>query len=520
MSSLTEIELKLQVPEHSRAAVQAAVSTATAQRTHLQAIYFDSADRRLARAGMSLRLRKEGRQWVQTTKAGGLHAMQRMEHEVVLRGVTGNAPAIDLQRHVGTPLGDLLTEALAPQSGEIAAVLLPLYRTDIWRIHRVLRAKGGSVELAFDLGEIVAEDRRWPICELEVELVRGSPAAVIDVAQRWATRHGLWLDVRSKAERGDRLARGEEQGAATRARRVRLEPQVTAEEAYRVVLGNCLDHLLPNASEIAGGNYGVEHVHQLRVSVRRMRAAVRFFEGWVPPVDPAWLNPLANLFRQLGQARDRDALAASLLPELREAGAPQPELPRAENAPDPVESTRAEHVTQALLALQGFLAGVPIPSPSTQPVVQEASASEVQAEERATSPAPRGLGLAECAAKRLNRWHRQIVRDAGRYTSLDDEARHTLRKRAKRLRYAVEFVASLYSRKAVRRYLDLLGPVQETLGRYNDLTVACALYREASATDARAWFAVGWLTSQREQVLAEGAAALKRFTRAERFWKD
>lgn len=519
MSSLTEIELKLQVPEHAREAVQAAVSTTTAQRTHLQAIYFDTADRRLARAGMSLRLRKEGRQWVQTTKAGGLHAMQRMEHEVVLRGVAGNAPAIDLQRHVGTPLGDLLTETLAPQSGELAAVLLPLYRTDIWRSHRVLRAKGGSVELAFDLGEIVAEDRRWPICELEIELVRGSPAAVIDVAQRWAVRHGLWLDVRSKAERGDRLARGEILGPAYRASRVRLEPQVSAEAAFRVVLGNCLDQLLPNASEVAGGNYSVEHVHQLRVSVRRMRAAVRFFQGWVPAIDPAWLSPLANLFRLLGQARDRDALTASLLPELREAGAPLPELPRTEKVPDPVESTRAEQVTQALLALQGFLAGVPILSPSAQSAVQDASAPEVQAEEGSTLPA-QVLGLAELAAKRLNRWHRQIVREAGRYASLDDEARHTLRKRAKRLRYAVEFVASLYSRKAVRRYLDLLGPVQETLGRYNDLTVACALYREASATDARAWFAVGWLTSQREQVLAEGAAALKRFTRAERFWKD
>ena len=43
------------------------------------------------------------------------------------------------------------------------------------------------------------------VSELEIELVRGRPEAVVDVARRWAARHGLWIDLRTKAERAGHL---------------------------------------------------------------------------------------------------------------------------------------------------------------------------------------------------------------------------------------------------------------------------------------------------------------------------
>ncbi len=122
-------------------------------------------------------------------------------------------------------------------------------------------------------------------------------------------------------------------------------------------------------------------------------------------------------------------------------------------------------------------------------------------------------------ADRLQRWHRRVVRAAKLYEDLDDVARHTLRKRVKRLRYAAEFAASLFKAKAVARYLARLAPVQESLGRYNDLCVGLATYRCAVGDDPRAWFAIGWLTARREVLLAESVAALKDFARCEVFWK-
>ena len=96
--------------------------------------------------------------------------------------------------------------------------------------------------------------------------------------------------------------------------------------------------------------------------------------------------------------------------------------------------------------------------------------------------------------------------------------RHALRRRAKRLRYAAEFAASLHDGEAVAHYLARLAPVQDSLGRYNDLCVGLATYRAAVGDDSRAWFAIGWLTARREVLLAESAAVLKDFARSRPFW--
>src|SRR5690349_2938220 len=97
---MTEIELKFQVPEASRSAVRRAVATQGARVTRLQAVYFDTPDRRLATAGIAVRLRLEGDHWVQTAKAGDPHAMVRHEHNVRVPGSPdGEPPALDLARH-------------------------------------------------------------------------------------------------------------------------------------------------------------------------------------------------------------------------------------------------------------------------------------------------------------------------------------------------------------------------------------------------------------------------------------
>jgi inorganic triphosphatase YgiF len=514
----SEIELKFQVPAASRAAIEAAVGAGESRRVRLQASYFDTSDRRLAAAGMALRLRKEGRRWVQTLKAAGPDAMQRLEHNVPLVGAmgvpAGTLPAVDPLRHAGTPAGGLLTAALAAREGDAAPPrLVPLYRTDIWRRSRMLRTTGGSVELAFDSGEIVAGDRRWPVCELEIELLRGQRTAVIDVARRWVRRHGLWLDVRSKAERGDRLARGATIGPVVKASEVRLERALSADAAAHAVVANCLQQILPNASEVAAGACSDQHVHQLRVGLRRLRSALRFFDSWTTPVDPNWAKRLSALFRQLGVARDRAALEASLLPALREAGAPLFELPPAPDVPTPTECLRAGEATLLLLDLLAWQAhGPAVRAPRAGEPATDAQANAAAA--GVARPA-----LAEAAADRLQRWHRRVVRCARRYAELDDAARHLLRKRVKRLRYAAEFAASLYKGKAVARYLKMLAPAQDSLGRYNDLCVALATYRAAVGDDQRAWFAIGWLTARRDLLAAECVAALKRFARCDPFWK-
>jgi hypothetical protein len=61
---------------------------------------------------------------------------------------------------------------------------------------------------------------------------------------------------------------------------------------------------------------------------------------------------------------------------------------------------------------------------------------------------------------------------------------HPLRKSLKKLRYSLEFLSSLYPRKATQRYLRSLKNLQKSLGIINDAAVARRLADEL-AQDAR-----------------------------------
>ena len=133
MPPMLEVELKFQVPAAQRKALAVAVATTTATRIALRARYFDTEDRRLAAAGLALRVRKEGRQWVQTLKGAGDGIWQRLEHEVPVRVAAGSAPQADPALHDGSPAGAALRSALGD------GVLQPIYGTVVTRTRRLLR---------------------------------------------------------------------------------------------------------------------------------------------------------------------------------------------------------------------------------------------------------------------------------------------------------------------------------------------------------------------------------------------
>ena len=526
---MKEVELKFQVPPAARKAVEVAVAgSLAARRIRLRAAYFDTSNGALAAAGLALRLRKEGRVWVQTLK-GTLPdgtSMTRAEHNVP-RAETGAAvPEIDPQLHADTPVGAALLKVLQGAGG----VLVQVIGTDIWRRTRSVRAAGGAVELAFDVGVITAgtavPPRRLPVCELEIELKRGSPQAVVATAQRWVARHGLWLDTRSKAELGHLLSRDDAMAEARRASEVKLSKAMTPAAALDQVLRSCLAQISVNASQIASGRSAPEHIHQLRVGLRRLRTALRFFDGaqLAEAMDEVTREQLAvdaaTLFRQLGQTRDRDAVAEPLAIELARAlvavgqSGELPPLAAAAEEVGPTVLVR-QPITQRLMLNLISRAQGDEPEATTRPADSALGASTSGAvASNALLPLRRRL------AKRLNRWHSQVLVDAQAFDTLDDEGRHRLRKRIKRLRYAIEFAASLFDQRAVRRYLKGLRALQERLGTVNDVAVGIALYSAMAPSDARALFALGWLASQRERALAACKPDLKRFNGSKRFWRE
>lgn len=216
---MQEIELKFQVPAEQLEAVKAtvlALPQASAVPLAMHAAYVDTPDSRLAARKMALRVRREGAAWVQTFKAGGADAMTRLEDNVSLptEGPVfrdGRAVA-DLSLHVDAAVQCALAAALgeAPAHAPLGVV----YDTVFDRHTAEVRTPHGTVQLCLDLGEVRAGALSEALCELEFELLDGSPLAVIDAARQWVDAHGLWLDVQSKAYRGTRLAQAARAGDA------------------------------------------------------------------------------------------------------------------------------------------------------------------------------------------------------------------------------------------------------------------------------------------------------------------
>jgi triphosphatase len=286
---MKEIELKLQIPPHRRSRLARWVGPA---QIRMQASYADTPCRALAQAHMALRMRLEGDRWVQTLKGELGDGITRAEHEVAVHAEGDSVPTVDPSRHRDTPLGARLLDLLAGHDG---AALACTYRTDMLRQRRVLRDRVGEVELALDTGWIEAPGRgaRLPVTELELEWLRGDPAVVFNLAGALVARWGLWLDVRSKAERGDLLSRGLsaseplwllEGGAVCPNQQSRRARGAQGATSWPLV-ATAVRQAVVNSSQIASGSATAGHVQAWQGAVTVLSA---FANGTLPAWTP-WL---------------------------------------------------------------------------------------------------------------------------------------------------------------------------------------------------------------------------------------
>lgn len=169
---MKELELKLIVPPAWQAALLRSLEMAKAPKVELEAHYFDTADRLLDNSGMSLRVRKEGKAWVQTLKSSTKHPASRLEHNVVV-AATDDTPRPDLVKHAGSKAGRALQKLL----GDVSRIELhEVFRTTVTRHHLTRQLKADAVEFAFDKGLIRAHGRELAVSELELELMPAQDA--------------------------------------------------------------------------------------------------------------------------------------------------------------------------------------------------------------------------------------------------------------------------------------------------------------------------------------------------------
>lgn len=518
---MQEQELKLNVPVAARKAIVAQLKALSAEpRIRLRAMYFDTPDRELARQRAAVRLRLEGRKWVQTFKMAGQDALSRVELNHPRPG-----PELDLSLYAGTP-----AEAVFAQvKGELGL----RYETDVWRTRRLIRTRLGLVEAAYDEGVVRAGGLELPIHEVEFELMSGRIGALFTLATRWVKQHGLVIDVRSKAERGDGLAnaakrineaaddkrklvRDEEIArfwAPAQAGKLDLPPRASPEQALDLITAACVEQIVRNAASLAGVDAlpgtiaGPEHVHQLRVGMRRLRSAWRLFNDWTALPEPAVQDAAARYFGEFGAARDSDVLGDTVVPALLRAGMPAISLRAPADAVDANQLAGSPAFQSWLLAVLAWSIGVrPAPAPLLAPM-------------EAAPPAAQPGKLARPVAQRLRKWHRRLIADGRRFHELDDPARHKLRKLAKRLRYGLSFTECLFDAHRVKPYRKRLADLQDVLGDINDLVVARELYAAMTDEHPQAWFALGWIAGRLEELYKDAEDKIALLADVRPFWK-
>jgi CHAD domain-containing protein len=298
--------------------------------------------------------------------------------------------------------------------------------------------------------------------------------------------------VRTKSERGLRLALGQDQVPAVKAGAAALPAGAGPRQAWCTVLQSALAQALPNAAEIAAGADAPEHLHQLRVALRRLRSALRWFADWsgdaaaAQALESDWRGP----FGRLGAARDTDVLAHGLQPALQAAGAPPFDAPPAVADGGPGEIVRGKEFTGLLLRTLAICLP-PLPA------VDDG-----------------GRAALDAAARRvLRRAWRRVLKDAEGFGAASTEEQHRTRKRLKRFRYGLEFLMPLLARKPARRLHRAACAALDALGHFNDLHTAERYFRDCAQSDTRAWFAVGWVVGNQPQARSAAARALARLAR-------
>lgn len=490
-----EIELKFDVAPGAADILQRSglLAHSAPERRDQAAVYYDTEAGDLRRAGFSLRIRRSGDRHIQTAKhkadsAAGM--FERSEWESPVPGFD-----LDFDALAETPLAAVMTKKRRKK-------LKPVVRTDVHRTTWQMVRGQTQVELTLDEGEIEAGEARVPVHELELELRRGPASVLFTLAEEIAETLPLRLGVLSKAERGFALGQGR-LGRAAKAEPIRLRPEMTVAEAAAAVGHACLRQFRLNEAALAE-RPDPEALHQLRVSMRRLRSALVLFRSVAGDTKFEALREEIRWFAgELDEARDLDVLADRLAADKSDAHAVPAALSEArDDAYARVEDALgSERLRRLMLALVRWL-----------------EIGAWRSQDKAKKPVP------PFAAQALGKRWRKIRSEGAMLRELDDERLHALRINIKKMRYSAEYFSGLYLDGEADRqaaFIAGLERLQDQLGALNDGVTGRDLVARLDLPEPDARRAVKLLDTERdgrETLIASADQAYARLLRSAEYW--
>jgi CHAD domain-containing protein len=429
----------------------------------LRATYYDTVDRRLARAGVSLRHRRgEAPEKAWTVKLPS--DVPGTRHELSRAGSPTEVPPdlVDLVTayHRGAPL-------------EAAAVLRTVRR--VYEIqdpdHRVLAEVADDTVSVLDGRKTTLKFR-----EIEVERKNGGPKVLDraeDLLREAGARNGGFTP---KHVRAMRLT-GEPPDLTPP---TSLPAKPTADEVVANALRSDIGRIFAYDAFVRLRDPlpdGDTPVHQMRVGTRRLRSDLRTFE---PLLDAGWTSKLRAelgwLADVLGGARDAEVLRA----RLRSTADLDPLAPLDEAAVARIDAELTVRHEEALTVLDDAMRS-PRYLALLDMLVEAARTPQL-------SPDAQRAAIKALPELVVRPWRKLVYGGgpapgaAGLQQRGPDDEWHAVRIRGKRARYATDAVASVIG-GAASALATALGKVQNLLGEHQDAAVAADTWLEIAKSD-------------------------------------
>jgi len=241
---------------------------------------------------------------------------------------------------------------------------------------------------------------------------------------------------------------------------VPLTPEMASIEAAVRIHSALLEAIHKNEPGVLADT-DIEFLHDLRVAVRRTRSALALMKGvFAPEIEKKFKEAFKYIGQITGPVRDLDVYLASReeymqrIPERLRTGLAyffeDLAARRKTERRKLVRALKGEQYQTILKEWQDLLASKPYPPPGK-----------------------RGeLPVLELAGQVIHKRFRRVLADGKKIgPASPDEELHRLRIECKKLRYSLEFFASLYDEAIMRQLIKQLKLLQNNLGDFNDLSV-------------------------------------------------
>jgi len=443
-----EFELKFSLTAEALAALLKKLGVEQALWQRQISVYYDTPENKLFKEGIVLRVRSKGDRFIQTVKAGGPSTLIRQELEKEI-------PDKNL----------VLTEGGTPAEKKVwdlRGELQPIFCVDVERLSLPV----ANLQIDIDKGRIEKAGQSAPVCEVEFELKSGRMAEAVPQIRETLTSIAAELSFFTKSERGFALG-GASGHQAYSAEGLAFEKDISAADGFQAIVLSCLAHFSNNKAAVQHGE--AAGVHQMRVGLRRLRAALSIFEdALLPAPSKAIAKELKWLTGELGPARDFEVLLSDKA--LRAAFDDEAQRDKFVSY---IERCKLDGLARAKAAVE---------SERYRLLLLETVlwiVGDAFSEKRGDAD------LRSFARKEMSRRLRKIVKKLKQIDDLDDIARHRARIGVKKLRYGVEFFQSLFGHEPRRSdFLSALKSLQDGLGRLHDFAVHKTILSEIGGPDA------------------------------------